>query len=260
MKTMKNNVACLGLAMALTIAMNAGAADGKTTNPCFAVLSQATQVELPVKAAELISKATAKQRPQTTLDTVKAAVALNPAAAPAIIGSIAQAVPEMAPVAAATAASLVPDQAAVIARVAAAAAPAQAGQIVQAICRVLPKRYKEVANAVAEVVPSQKKEILTAVSTAIPALKAPLAKVLATYGADNAPAVGTVLDQVQPGVDLAATTSPSLNTQNSPELSGPSYGPPYVSTPPTHQNLDPGSGTSVPSGGRDYSGAPPPAP
>ena len=140
MKTLKN-VVVFAAALALATAVNVRA--GETASPTLEVLSGATAVELPAKAAQLVTQADAKHLKQTTIDVVKAAVGLNPAAAAAIVGSIAKASPEMAATAASTAVSLVPNQAVAIARAAASAAPVKAGQIVDAICRALPVAYQE---------------------------------------------------------------------------------------------------------------------
>jgi hypothetical protein len=158
----------------------------------------------------------------------------------------------MVVIAAATAVSLVPDQAATIARAAAVAVPTKAGQIVEAICRVVPGAYQKVATAVAEVVPGAGREILTAVSTAIPTLKDSINTVLASYNG-NVPSVSSVLAQVTPSI-IVATTAPQLSqpTFNSPSLAPPTFGAPYAPSSPIHLNIDPGSGTKVPAGGRDY--------
>jgi hypothetical protein len=166
------------LAFIVTAAVGAKAAETAKSNPFLGILSATTSAELPGKAADLVSQATAKERLQTTIDVVNAAVPLNPAAARAIVGSIAHSSPEMAATAAATAVALLPDQAATIASVAAAAAPGQAAKIVEAVCRVLPQDYKAIANAVAEIVPGSAKEILTAVATAVPSLKDSINQIL----------------------------------------------------------------------------------
>lgn len=225
--------------IAVVAALNAGAADKIDANPYLGALSTTTSVELPGKVAQLVSQTEANSRKQATIDVVKSAVGLNPAAAPLIVGSIAQAVPDMAATAAGTAVSLVPDQAVTIARVAAAAAPTKAGQIVEAICRLLPKQYKAVAMAVAEVVPSQSKEILMAVSTAIPTL------IIPAYTSNSS--VETVLDEAKPSDQPTAITVAAV------PHAGPNPLPPYVPLPPSHGNIDPGSGGDVPGGGRDYS-------
>jgi hypothetical protein len=255
MKISKITISAAAAMLVLTLVARAG--DTPTPNPFLAVLSTSTQAELPAKAADLVAQADAKQQRQTTIDVVKAAVGLNPAAAAAIVGSIAQTTPAMAAIAASTAAGLVPNQAATIARAAAAAAPQQAGKIVEAICRVLPAAYAEVAGAVADVVPGAGKEILTAISTGIPALKDTLNKVLASYKG-NVPSVSTVLDQVQSSVQAATAAQLPQPGFGSPLLAPPIGGPPYVPIPPTHQNLDPGSGGQVPTNGRNYATPVPP--
>ena len=249
MKTLKYALTCLA-ACALTTAVNVRAAD--TDSPIMAVLSGSTAMELPAQAAQLVSQADAKNLKTTTIAVVKAAVGLNPAAAAPIVGSIAHTRPVMAATAAATAVSLVPDQAVAIARAAAAAAPAKAGQIVEAVCRVLPAAYQKMADAVAEVAPDAGKEILTAIGTAIPSLKNPIAQVLAV-NKENVPSVSTVLEQVSVAVPTA--TTPSLAQAGlgaSAAIAPPTAGAPYVPLPVTHQNIDPGSGGVVPTGGRDY--------
>jgi hypothetical protein len=250
MKVLKYTV-FLAMAAVIAVASIARAGETITVNPYFAILSEATAAELPAKSADLVSKADAKQRQRATVDVVSAAVSLNPAAAPAIIGSIAQASPDMAAIAAATAVGLVPDQAAIIAHAAAAAAPTKAGKIVEAICRLLPKDYQQIADAVAEVVPGAGKEILTAISAAIPTMKASLNQVLAGYNG-NVPSVSSVLDQVKSSALVATTTSLTYSPLGSPLLAPPTVGPPYVPSPTGHTNLNPGSGGQVPTGGRNY--------
>jgi len=244
MKISKITMSAAVAMLALTLVSRAG--DTPTANPFLAVLSTTTQAELPAKAADLVAQANAKQQQQTTIDVVKAAVGLNPAAAAAIVGSIAQTTPAMAAIAAGTAAGLVPNQAATIARAAAAAAPQQAGKIVEAICRVLPAAYAEVAEAVADVVPGAGKEILAGVSAAIPALKGPIDKVLLA-GKGSVPSVYAVLTQVK-------STEPSVSSGVGvqPMMGSPIVKPPYVTPPPSPVNLDPGSGVPVPPGGRIY--------
>jgi hypothetical protein len=259
-KNMKMNISkyTMGFTLSalLATAVQTNAADSSAANPALPVLSAVTQAELPAKASELVAQATDKTRQQTTIQVVSAAVGLNPAAAPAIVGSIAQSSPEMASVAAATAVSLVPNQVEAIARAAAAAAPTKAGQIVQAICRVLPTEYKSVAEAVAEVVPGAGKEILAGVSAAIPVLQDSINKVLAS-NEGNVLSVSSVLDTLKPSDQplMASSGSPGLTpiAFDAPTFAAPTYGTPYV--PPTagHTNVDSNTGGKVPSGGRNYS-------
>ena len=230
MKISKITMSAAAAVLALTLISRAG--DTPTANPFLAVLSTITQAELPAKAADLVAQADAKHQQQTTIDVVKAAVGLNPAAAAVIIGSIAQTTPAMAAIAAGTAAGLVPNQAAAIARAAAVAAPQQAGKIVEAICRV---------------VPGAGKEILAGVSAAIPALKGPIDKVLlaGNGGVASVYAVLTQVESMQPSVSSGVGVQPMMVA--------PVIKPPSVPPPANPVNLNPGSGTPVPPGGRNYS-------
>ena len=212
------------MAVAFVATVQSSAGDTPVANPFFGTLSTVNPAELPAKAADLVSQANAKNRLDTTINVVKAAVGLNPAAAAAIVGTIAQTTPEMASVAAATAVALVPEQAAAIARAAAAAAPSEAGKIVEAVCRVVPSAYRDVADAVAGVVPGAGKEILAGISAAIPSLQAPIAKAVSN-GAN--PPVIDVLGQVAP---VAPVTTASLNSPSSPLLITPAVS--FTPAPP----------------------------
>jgi hypothetical protein len=253
MKAIKCTTA-ITVAIVLAMAVKVGAGENASANSFLSVLNTVTPAELPGKAGELVAQADAKNLRQTTIDVVKAAVGLNPAAATAIVGSIAQSSPKMAGLAAATAISLVPNQVISIARAAAAAAPKQAGSIVEAICRVLPADYQKVADAVSEVVPGAGKEILAGIATAIPQLKDLINQVLAGYNG-NVPSVSTVLGQVAEVASASGTAAlASATPLDLPR--GPSIGPPTIPIPGTPPSpLDPGSGGVVPPGGRNY--APP---
>jgi hypothetical protein len=258
MKSLKY-ATCLTVAVALAMAVKVSAGETTGASPFLGVLSTATSAELPAKAAELVTQADAKNLKQTTIDVVKAAVGLNPAAAPAIVGSIAQASPATAATAAATAVTLVPNQAVAIARAAAAAAPAKAGAIVEAICRVLPKSYQDVANAVAEVVPGAGKEILAGIAAAIPELKSIINQTLASYDG-KIPSVSAVLTQVDQAQNLAGTTTSLASatpsgTAATPAVFSPNVqsGPPAV-PPSATPALDPTPAPPTPTrGGHTYS-------
>ena len=141
----------MAVMLVATAKMYAG--DTPSANPYFSKLSTVSPAELPAKSAALVTQADAKNRVESTINVVKAAVGLNPAAAAAIVGAIAKSVPEMASVAAGAAVTLVPDQAVAIARAAAAAAPSEAGKIVETVSRVVPNDYQAVASAVTAVAP-----------------------------------------------------------------------------------------------------------
>jgi len=197
------------LVVAVALSASAGDQVVERANPFLPALHTVTAMELPRKAADLVAKADEKSKEQTTMDVVKAAVGLNPAAAGAIVAAIAKSSPKMASVAAGVAVRLVPDQAASIARAAAAAAPKEARHIVEAICRVVPGDYKKVAIAVAEVVPGASIEILQGIAAAIPQLKDLVNQVLAQSNG-KAPAMSPALNELSKGSDLASVTQPQI--------------------------------------------------
>jgi hypothetical protein len=240
----------LATSVALMLALKATATDNAAGSPYLGVLTTATSAELPAKAADLVVQADVKNLKQTTIDVVKAAVGLNPAAAPAIVGSIAQGSPSMAGTAAVTAASLVPNQVVAIARAAAAAAPSKAGAIVEAICRALPATYQVVAGAVADVVPGAGKEILAAIGTAIPELKNTISQALASFGG-NIPSVSMVLAQVAQTESSSGTAAVSSGA--TPTLArGPGATTPQVPLSGTPPVINPSSGSPAPPGGLNY--------
>jgi hypothetical protein len=241
------------LAATIAVALVATAVAGdNTASPALGILSTVTAAELPIKASDLVAQADIKKLKETTIDVVKAAVGLNPAAAPAIVGCIAQASPAMAATASATAVALVPNQALAIARAAAAACPAKAGAIVEAICRVLPADFAVVAEAVAEVVPGAGKEILAGISAAIPQLKNAIDQTLGNYQG-SIPSISTALNQVMltQGSPATAAVSGALGASPStpPSLPrGPGTGAPFVPITGTPGTITPGSGGVVPPG------------
>lgn len=247
---MFKHIMTFAAALALATALNVRA--GETSGSILGTLSTATTMELPDKAAEIVAQTDAKNLKQTTIDVVKAAVGLNPAAAAAIVGSIAQSSPDMAATAAATAVSLLPKQAVAIARAAAAAAPSQAGKIVQAVCRIAPDAYQEIADAVAEVAPGAGREILAGVAAGIPSLNGSITTVLAGYNG-AVPSVSKVLEQLPQTSALIALASPDSDAPAlNPVVSlprGPSITAPVVPPSNTPTNtLSASSGGDLPPG------------
>jgi hypothetical protein len=211
-------------------------------------LSHVPAAELPVRAAELIKNANARSRETVTIGVVKAAVSINPAAAPVIVASIARAVPDMASIAAATAAAAQPKQAVAITKAAAAAAPSKAALIVVAVCRAVPADYKNIAVAAAQAVPGSDKEILTAMAAAFPELKSGIDSLLTSHSG-NPPNVSYALTSISPATSQSGpgTTTPSIPA---PLARGPAIGPPFIPLSQTPTNVTPGTSGNVPPGTR----------
>src|ERR1039458_234129 len=180
-KLMKRIVS-ISLSVAFLVACHSFGNDAPKVNPFKKTLAAVPSMELPAKATSLVLQAKPLARQDVTINVVKAAVGINPVAAPAIAGAIARAVPELASVAAGTAAAEQPKQASAIAKAAAAGAPTQAGAIVKAVCRAVPNEYRSIALGVSQAVPGANKEIVKAVESALPDLKPSIDTVLAGYG------------------------------------------------------------------------------
>ncbi|MCU0786217.1 MAG: hypothetical protein MUF81_19655 [Verrucomicrobia bacterium] len=235
------SLVCLG-------AWSAGAAAPKT-NPFKELLITVPAAELPAKAAQLVVEARTREREARTISVVKAAVDINPAAAPAIVSAIARRVPDMAAVAAGTAAAEQPKQASIIAKAAAAAAPSKAGNIVEAVCRAVPNEYRTIAVAVSEAVPNAGKDILNAVASARPDLKPAVIRTLAGY--QGVVPVASTISQIQP-LPSAVQPVPTTSTPFVMGVRGPAVGPPYIPLSNTPTNINPGTSGDVPTGGRNY--------
>jgi hypothetical protein len=224
-------------------------------------LAAVPAAELPAKAADLVVHARTRDRQATTISVVNSAVAMNPAAAPAVVGAIARAVPDMASVAAAAAAKLQPKRAVAIAKAAAAAAPSKAGKIVTAVCRAVPNEYRNIAVAVAQVVPNAGKEVLNAVAAALPALKSAIDSAMAGYGG-NVVSVADTIDRAATAAPASITSGPAVPTVSTlpagapvgvvPMVHGPAVGPPYHPLTGTPTNVTSGTSGEIPPGGRNY--------
>lgn len=217
-------------------------------------------IEMPAKAAQIVSQAKAEDRDAAATSVVAAALDLRPASAVAVVGAIARQTPEAGAPAAVKAAILQPKSLSDIASAAAAAAPDKAPKIVEALCKAMPAKYAEIASAVAKAVPSASKEILAAVTTAVPALKPFVNRATSDLAKDSSVALLMSRTEV-----LVAETANASGKQSAQLLAGASYaevvgpptqGPPFTQLP---EGVTPGSisraATHVvpPGGGRDYS-------
>jgi hypothetical protein len=255
-------IAVLAVSLLGLGALSSSATDAP--NPFHDALSKVTAPELAPKAAELIKNVKSRERVSTTIAVVKAAVGINPAAAPAIVGSIARSVPDAAAVAAATAAAEQPRQASAIAKAAAAAAPSKASKIVVAVCRAVPNEYMNIATGVAQVVPGSAREILAAVAIALPELKDSIEKVLAGYrgqpsvawalteAAKTGPSMASVQSAPSGAVAPASGRVVAGASASSAAARGPAVGPPYFPLTGTPGNVTPDGSGTVPEGGRNY--------
>ena len=244
------------LAVGLLLSQGVSAQSGETpASPTLSILKSVTLAELPGQAAALVAAADTKSQAKTAVDVVKAAVGLNPAAAPAIVASICASTPSVAAIVAATAAGLLPQQAAYLAQVAAAAAPKMAGKIVEAVCKIAPDDYKAVADAVASVVPDASREILEGVVAALPGLKDAIDSALTNYKSAT-PSVSVVLAQVASSSNIATLAS-GLPTGDSPIAHG-GPKPPYQprTSDPGSVNIGGAGSGQVPPGGQNYSTPP----
>lgn len=241
-----NRLMVLVTSFTLALVFSASAAaDAKAVDPAIA-LKNLPAPEMPARAAALVKSATKIEREARTVQVVKAAVAINPASAPSIVGAIAREVPASAATAAAVAAAYQPAQASAIAQAAASAAPEQAAAIVVKVCRVVPNQYRNVAVAVARAVPQSSRQILEAVAIALPELKDSMEKALAGYSGGMS--VASALEKVAPANPTASVQPDGMFTG----FRGPAGSPPGVLLSGTATNSNPATSGEQPPGGRNY--------
>jgi len=231
-------IAIIGLSLGWLLA-----ADSHAKGSYKEILSRVPAAELPTKAVELVNVAKPRDREGVTVDVVKTAVSINPAAAPVIVSAMARAMPDMAATAAATAAAAQPRQAASITKAATAAAPSKAAKIVVAVSRVVPSDYLKIAVAGSQAAPGSDKEILNSLAAAFPELKAGIEHVLAQRG--NSPTVSYALASVTP-----TTVQPAPAGLANSLARGPAVGPPFIPLSQTPTNIIPGTSGNVPPGSR----------
>ena len=235
-------VSAVSLAVGILVTQATYAAESTQVNTFKSALVDVATLDMPAKAASLIAAAPVKDQLATTIDVVKAAVALNPAAAPLIVGAIAKLTPSMAATAAATAAELQPKQAAWIAKAAASAAPDNAPEIAAAICAKLPALHASIISAVAKAVPSAKNAILAAVVQVLPNST--------TVGAMHSSSLmpPSTAPAGAPAGALAA--APTATYQAPP--ANPIVTPPYVPAPVTRTEINPSDTTVEAPGSGNY--------
>lgn len=159
-------------------------------------LAGASVLEMPAKAAALVSQAKLPEKQDVTAAVVKAALGLNPSASVAIVAAISRENPSSASIAAVTAATLDHKRIALIAKAAANAAPTMATQIVDALIKEFPQDYGTIAVAASEGAPDSGGAILAIVADYVPALQAPIKQATAAFSSSggNVP-VQAVLSQ-----------------------------------------------------------------
>src|SRR5436189_5416076 len=106
--TMKFRNLKIAIGALATLASVSALADQSEVDTYSKQLSQVRAAELPREAASLVSSAKLESQESTAADVVRAALKVNPASAPVVVGSVARSTPKAAAVAASTAASTQP--------------------------------------------------------------------------------------------------------------------------------------------------------
>jgi len=248
---MKNKIFSLIGGLALIVGLAASpAAVAADTDAVNKALAGSTSLELPAKAASLVSQASPADKQKVAIAAVAAAVKSSPASMVAIVTAVVRANPSTAPAAAVTATILLPKQMNLAAKTAAAAAPSEAGKIVAALTKFFPQDYRSIAVAVSEGAPSAAREILAVVADAVPATKSGILKATAksdakvsvqdVLGQSNntmAMTTGVTASPVIASVAPSAIAAPTAIAPTTPvATSAPKVSPSFIFTDPTQIN------------------------
>ena len=171
-----------------TLASVSALADQSQVDTYSTQLSQVRAAELPREAASLVTSAKVENQDSVAADVIRAALRVNPASVPVIVGSVARSTPKAAAVAASTAASTQPKSIGAITRAAVGAAPKELVPIVSALCKAQPSSFYTVGVTAAEVAPNSSKEIVDAIVAGIPSLKPLVDRANADFAAAKRPA------------------------------------------------------------------------
>ena len=120
-----------------------------------AIASETSVVELPAKAAEIISQASDETREKVAIRTVRIFLQNHHSLAPSLVGAIANAVPELAATVAAEAIKLFPESAYSITKAAVAAAPEQAVRVAIAATSAQEGQVAGIVAGVQRAIPGQ---------------------------------------------------------------------------------------------------------
>lgn len=270
--THSKSMAAWAVVTACLIAIPAFASKAPQVESLKKSLKAVPVVEMPAKAAELVSAAATDEREATATSVIQAVAELKPAAVVSVVGAVVRALPDSASAIAAAAAAQQPKLAGAITKAAASAAPGQAAKIVWAVCKQVPTKYNDVAIAAFQAAPGAGKEILSAVSVAVPSLKAFIDRTstdssgrtlpVPTVIAETEQLVGTTAVAQRVSAEKFLTQNTDASPSTTPKFEAmPLMGPPPVVGPV----FTPLSGTPTeinrtntvqvpPGGGRNYSG------
>jgi len=234
---MKTKIQNLLSAVAVSGALVSGQSVFANQTSDFAnALAGASVMEMPAKAADLVSKSSPADKQNASVAAVKAAVGLTPSAAPAVVSAIARENPAAAAAVAVASATLQHNQIKLITKAAVAAAPSQVAKIVAAMIKEFPKDYSAIAIAASGAAPSASREILAVLAEYVPSLQAGIQLALAGVASGDV-SVAAIINQASPLTSNAPEVQQSVDP--TPSLSAPSFGSPFTTVPGTVKTSTP---------------------
>jgi len=126
-----------------------------------AIADASTLVELPAKAAEIVTGAPEDIREKVAVRTVRIFLQGNHSLAPSLVGAIAKAAPEVAPAVVAEAVSLFPENAYAITKAATSVAPKQAIQIALRAAAANPTNAATISSGIQNAIPQHRDDVVS---------------------------------------------------------------------------------------------------
>lgn len=260
MKTFNLSLAALATMLTLPTL-----ADESRINDLKSQFSKLRVTELPRAAAQAV-----QSEPGAASDVVAAAVGVNGASAPLIVGSVAKATPQSAAASSSAAVALQPKLAGPIAKAAVSASPSDATAIVSAMCKARPTAFYAIGVSAGEAAPKSADKILLGITEGAPGSKPLVARAQADFA--KAKRTATLALLLKHTESYVTALSGKLNQSPEVLLAGngavvsaglasaafdippPVQGPPFVPGGGTPGEITPIPGTvEVPPTGRNYS-------
>lgn len=174
-------------------------------------IAETPVLEIAPKAAEIVQKASSKDREDVAVAVVKAAISKRPTTAVAVVRAVVEVAPTTCAAVAAAATELAPSMAKEIAKAAVEFAPNQAADIATAVVKAAPDKAYVVTYGLVAAAPEASPSILESVVAAAPSVKAQIEK---------DPALTVVSGLARNSRSSASTVSTKSGNSNTPHPAG----------------------------------------
>lgn len=184
--------------------------EGKTkTTVSVTSLKDASALELPAVAAQIVAQASNEKRAEVAIETVRLAANLSgPGILPYVAGAICKNTPEVAPIVLSEAIKSKPEEVLPLAKASFAAAPNQIQELVKVACQARPDLFPVITRIAAQEAPNKADAIINGLRTGLPQLNSLIDKAMANVTPNT---VAAVVDYVEKSAVAEAQTQQAEN-------------------------------------------------